>query len=175
MLWNARNQCKGLNLLLHIIQSILLLCQTQPFSYRGSLKAGPRPFIRTRWNGQPMSETSWDRHRGKFLNKRLREILRERERDKCSKSSIPVTILWSIWDELGVRPEMRHRWWAFTTVVISAAVKSNMRSSYTLGENGRETAEFGAGSDPPKTQLGGNLFSAKIFLTPFLFLWNWGL
>ena len=55
-------------------------------------------------------------------------------------------------------------------VVIAAAVKSNMRSSYTLGENGRETAEFGAGSDPPKTQLGGNLFSAKIFLTPFLFL-----
>ena len=70
---------------------------------------------------------------------------------------------------------MRHRWWAFTTVVIAAAVKSNMSSSYTLGENGRETAEFGAGSDPPKTQLGGNLFSAKIFLTPFLFLSNRGL
>ena len=121
----------------------------------------------------------WVKHletdRGRFSNKRLREILRERERDKCSKSSILVTILWSIWDEIGVRPEMRHRWWAFTTVVITAAVKSNMRSSYTLGENGRETAEFGAGSDPPKTQLGGNLFSAKIFLTPFLFLWNRGL
>ena len=72
---------KGPNILLQIIQSILPLCQTQPFSYRGSLKAGPRPFIRTRWNGQPMSETSWDRHRGKFLNKRLREILRERERE----------------------------------------------------------------------------------------------
>ena len=86
-----------------------------------------------------------------------------------------MTILGSIWDEFGVRPEMRHRWWAFTAVVITAAVKSNMRSSYTLGENGRETAEFGAGSDPPKTQLGGNLFSAKIFLTPFLFLSNRGL
>ena len=69
---------KGPNILLQIIQSILLLCQTQPFSYRGSLKAGPRPFIRTRWNGQPMSETSWDRP-GRFSNKRLREILRERE------------------------------------------------------------------------------------------------
>ena len=117
----------------------------------------------------------WVKHLETDPNKRLREILRERERDKCSKSSILVTILGSIWDEFGVRPEMRHRWWAFTTVLIAAAVKSNMRSSYTLGENGRETAEFGAGSDPPKTQLGGNLFSAKIFLTPFLFLWNRGL
>ena len=37
-------------------------------------------------------------------------------------------------------------------------MKSN--ASQNSGENERETAEFGA-SDPPKTQLGRNLFSTK--------------
>ena len=41
-----------------------------------------------------------------------------------------------------------------------AAVKS--KASSNSGENERETAEFGA-SDPPKTQLGRNLFSTKYF------------
>ena len=86
---------KGPDILLQIIQSILPLCQTQPFSYRGSLKAGPRPFIRTRWNGQPMSETSWGRP-GEIFEEIERNTPREMERKKCWKSSILMTIFWSI-------------------------------------------------------------------------------